>query len=730
MVIAGSPRNLHASTANVACLKGLNQVQDDSDEAAASLEVMTTTQPTPIALLKARLWMNAAVVSALLAHALQGWNWAIVAGLLSCALCAGVQWLGLRAQPPSWYAALTHATWLRWLAPLLAAIAVGVLAWQFRTVFGREVGVTSLTVLTAFKLWEYNKARDAQILAGLLFFLLLSVFLRQESALALATVIVSAVLTLSAWVYFNAQDGTHAGKAQAVNYSQPWHAPLRETLRLALYGLPLAVLLFFVFPRIAGPLWGLPQDSHSSKLGLSNTLEPGRFAKLAGSDELAFRVKFKDNAPSASQLYWRGPVLSDFDGLLWKVNTSLESKRIQADTALLANPQAIAYTMVAEPHKQTFRVLLDVPLKADTNIAISSQASPISEPMLERETIQAISHPSLRWGELREANTPRTATAQRLALQNEIDLPTGFNPRSFAFAAQLRNTVMQSNAQNNALGDNDPTPYIAAILALYRDNFTYSLEPPTPKGRPQDAIDGFLFDTKTGYCEHFAASFVILMRAMDFPARIVTGYQGGELNPQDGWMVVPQNAAHAWAEVLHPSQGWLRVDPTAVVAPWRVQVGGSQLQNAAGQAPSGLQGLLKNTRETLLPLQQWAQATLRVWQDYGLNYGKNNQKNLFQTIGFDDVGTTAVASVLGGGLGAWTLLMLFLHRNQAAKRSAHAQTLAKFDALCNKMKLPRQLAQTPSAWFSENQFALKAEEKTLVERWLKDYERLQYARDV
>ncbi len=655
---------------------------------------------TAPSLLKARLWMNAAVVSALLAHALQGMNWAIVAGLLSCALCAAVQWFGLRAQPPRWYAELTQTAWLRWLAPLVAALAVGVLAWQFRTVFGREVGVTSLTVLTAFKLWEYTKARDAQILAGLLFFLLLSVFLRQESALALATVIFSAVLTLSAWVYFIAQDGGDAN-----DHIQPWHAPLRETLRLALYGLPLAILLFFVFPRIAGPLWGLPQDSHSSKLGLSNTLEPGRFAKLAGSDELAFRVKFKDPVPTHAQRYWRGPVLSEFDGLLWKVNASAESKRIQADKNLLADPQAIAYTMLAEPHKQTFRVLLDTPLKADAGIELSSQASPVSEPMLERETIQALSHPSLQWGELPAVSSPRARAAQRMAQQHEIQLPAGFNPRSFAFAAQLRNAVVQSNAFN----DNDPTPYIAAILALYRDNFTYSLEPPTPKGRPQDAVDGFLFDTKTGYCEHFASSFVVLMRALDFPARIVTGYQGGDLNPQDGWMVVPQNAAHAWAEVLHPTQGWLRIDPTAAVAPWRVAQGGSQLQNTAGKPPEGVQGLLKDTREALLPLQQWAAATLRVWQDYGLNYGKNNQKNLFQSMGFGDVDTLSVASVLGGGLGAWTLLMLFLHRNRAAKRSVHAQSLAKFDALCSKMKLPRQHAKTPTAWFTANQFALKAD---------------------
>jgi hypothetical protein len=195
-------------------------------------------------------------------------------------------------------------------------------------------------------------------------------------------------------------------------------------------------------------------------------------------------------------------------------------------------------------------------------------------------------------------------------------------------------------------------------------------------------------------------------------------------------MVVPQNAAHAWAEVLHPTQGWLRIDPTAAVAPWRVALGGSQLQNTAGKAPEGVQGMLKNTREALLPLQQWAAATLRAWQDYGLNYGKNNQKNLFQSMGFGDVDTLSVASVLGGGLGAWTLLMLFLHRNQAAKRSLHAQSLVKFDALCNKMKLPRQPAQTPVAWFKDNHLTLKLDEKTSIEQWLRDYDGWHYKRGV
>lgn len=687
-------------------------------------QTLALTALTPLTtLLKARLWMSAAVVSALLAHALQGLNWAILAGLASCAVCAGVQWMGLQAKPAAWFVALRLSRSLRWLAPIAAALAVGVLAWQYRSVFGREVGISSLTVLTAFKLWEYNKPRDAQILAGLLFFLLLAVFLREESALALGCVLVSAVLTLSAWVYFNSQIGQGVQSMGAHSVALPWHTPLRETLRLALYGLPLAIVLFFVFPRIAGPLWGLPQDAQGSRLGLSNTLEPGRFAKLAGSNELAFRAQFKGAVPNNAQLYWRGPVLSDFDGLLWRVNPLLEKQRIVASPALLASPGALAYTLVAQPHRQTFRVLLDVPLQADAGIALSAQASPVGELMLEPETIQAISQPNLRWGVLRAENTPNAVTLQRLALQNELDLPAGFNPRAFAFAAQLRQQI--------GVSETDPTPFINAIFSFYQANFKYSLEPPTPKGRKQDAIDGFLFDTQIGYCEHFAASFVVLMRALDFPARIVSGYQGGELNPQDGWMVVSQNAAHAWAEVLHPTQGWLRIDPTAAAAPWRIELGGSQLQSTAGQAPSGVQGLLKTTREAFLPVQQWAQATLRVWQDYGLNYGKNTQKTLFQSLGFDDVSAKAVAVLLGGPLALWTLWMLFAHRQRAARRSAHALSLASFDRLCMAIKQPakqpRGLAQTPAAWFAAHRQFLSESEQTRFAAWIKTYHATHYS---
>jgi hypothetical protein len=159
-------------------------------------------------------------------------------------------------------------------------------------------------------------------------------------------------------------------------------------------------------------------------------------------------------------------------------------------------------------------------------------------------------------------------------------------------------------------------------------------------------------------------------------------------------------------------------------------LGGNELQRSAGQAPSGVQGLLKNTREALLPLEQWAQATLRVWQDYGLNYGKNTQKTLFQRIGFDDVSTEAVASLLGGGLAVWTLVMLFLHRIKAAKRSDHALALLQFDKQCKSLKRPREAAQTPTAWFEVNREHLNDADTQKLKQWLKAYEQSQYARPV
>ena len=695
-----------------------------------------------VLLASTRLCLAFACGATLLAHAAFALNLAVAIGLASCAAFAWVQVRSFQLNrlallrknaaqpapaPPQIYALLPT---------LLGALAIGVVAWQHQTVLGKEAGLACLTVLAAFKLWECRQSRDVQVLVGLLFFLQLGIFLREESLAALITVLVCATLTLSAWIFFTAQHPASVWQT-AHSMRKVILAPLKETLRLAALGLPLAALLFFVFPRIAGPLWGLPQDATSSRIGLSNSLEPGRFAQLAASDALALRAKFEGALPPPQALYWRGPVLSQFDGLVWRpIDTAL---RLQASASALAAANNYRYTVVAEPHKLSLRVLLDTPLASTGGIELTPQASPIGAAMLERETVQAVSATQLRWGAPREANASQTAlpsAQQRLALQSELDLPAGANPRALAYAAELR----------RALGDNetDPTPFIKAILNQYRSTFTYTLSPPTPKGRKEDAVDGFFFDTQTGYCEHFAASFVVLMRALDFPARIVTGYQGGELNPQDGWLVVKQSDAHAWAEVLHPTQGWQRIDPTAAVAPWRVEAGGAALQSTAGQPATGLGGLGKATREALLPLRQWAEATARVWQDYGLNYGKDRQKELFKRFGFPDVDAVSIATVLGTALAAWLLLAAWVHRSRQLERSPHAKALAEFDALCRSsvatklrhllgfrngplLPPPRAPSQTPQTWFLLNAHHLQPAQVQRLKLALLAYEQRCFA---
>lgn len=694
-------------------------------------------------LARARLWLVLATAAALLAHAFFNVNMATWIGLANCHAFAWVQYVALQKKLPislQFLTVLNTPTPPRWLAftPTVAGcIAVGLVIFQYKTILGKEAGLACLTILASFKLWECRTPRDVQVWAGLLFFLLLGIFLREESVLALITVIICAVLTLSAWVFFNAG---FAASSDNTAHSHPWQAPLKETLRLALVGLPLAVLLFFVFPRITGPLWGLPQDAESARIGLSNTLEPGRFAQLATSEALALRAKFEGVPPPATALYWRGPVLSQFDGLVWRQIESKQGVRLNPEVVSIG--QSHRYTLVAEPHKRTLRVLLDVPVAVEpsSGMTLTAQASPVGEPMLERETVSAVSASSLQWGGGRETHTPQTSL-ERIALQNELDLPAGNNPRIFAYAADLRRTL--------GVNQTDPTPFINAVLKHYQASFIYTLQPPTPLGRKEDAVDGFFFDTQAGYCEHFAASFVVVMRALDFAARIVTGYQGGELNTQDGWLTVRQSDAHAWAEVLHPTLGWQRVDPTAAVAPWRVQNGGSALQSTAGKQPTGLEGLSQISRQALLPVRQWAEATVRVWQDYGLNYGKDRQKQLFKKLGFPAVDTASITAILGGAVTLWLLTAAWVYRDRKRACSTHTQALAAFDALCKNMPQnmlqnlspkvgkkaphktplppPRLPAQTPRDWLNMHAQAISGQQLLRLQAGVQTYEKQVFA---
>ncbi|HEY6721098.1 MAG TPA: DUF3488 and transglutaminase-like domain-containing protein, partial [Burkholderiales bacterium] len=421
----------------------------------------------------------------------------------------------------------------RWILVLLTLTgAIGVYL-SYRTIMGRDPGVTLLVLLLFLKLLETRGPRDIFVVAFLSYFVALANFFYSQSIPTAGLMLLTVFVITSALVSFSAPE-------------RPLVDDLKTAGRMLAQAGPVMLLLFFLFPRVQGPLWGVPQDAYTASTGLSETMSPGSISGLSASDAIAFRVKFEGMPPPRAQLYWRGPVMSDFDGLTWRVGLPQLRRNISVESS---GPTA-DYEVTLEPHNRNWMFALEMPMRIPPTARLTTEYLVISlTPIRSRIRYQMGSAPQFK--------APGGANPQDLAMA--LRLPRGFNPRSQALAREWRESL-----------PDDPAIIRRAIEFYRGSRFEYTLEPPL-LGR--NSVDEFLFDTKQGFCEHFASSFVFLMRAAGVPARVVTGYQGGDTNPVDGYMVVRQADAHAWAEVWLAGNGWTRVDPTAAAAPVRVELG-------------------------------------------------------------------------------------------------------------------------------------------------------------
>ncbi|HXH03144.1 MAG TPA: DUF3488 and transglutaminase-like domain-containing protein [Candidatus Competibacteraceae bacterium] len=456
---------------------------------------------------------------------------------------------------------LAHLPW--WSGPLFLAAALwrwGVAAWRWPlpprlllvlltlavgtgvalgrgTLLGRDAGVALLVGMTALKLLECRCLRDLRVLSLLGYLLVMANLLYSQSLAMAGYLVLAATLLLAAQLRL---DPAHTALAPG--------AALRLAGRIMLQTLPVMLVLFVLFPRIPGPLWTLPRDAHSGRTGLDERMAPGSISKLSLSDEVAFRVRFAGAPPASERLYWRGPVLWNYDGLAWSAGEDYPQREALARIQPLG--EAVDYSVILEPHGKRWLYALDLPtgLPEDGALSASFQLLRV-KPVEETLRYQVRSH-------LQYHTDGLNAWERRRALL----LPEGANPRTRALAAQWHGQYAI------------PAQRVQAALALFREQpFRYTLEPPLLPTR--DGIDAFLFGTRAGFCEHYAGAFVFLMRAAGVPARVVTGYQGGELNRFGGYLMVRQADAHAWAEVWLEGQGWVRVDPTAAVSPARVERG-------------------------------------------------------------------------------------------------------------------------------------------------------------
>ena len=522
----------------------------------------------------------------------------------------------------------------RWAVVGVLVVAAALTVWAEGTLFGKEAGVTMLVVLMALKTLELRARRDAIVVFFLGFFLVLTNFLYSQSLLTAFAMLVSVWGLLTALVLAHMPVGLpslrQAGGVAA---------------RAALYGAPLMVALFVLFPRI-GPLWGVPQDA-AGKTGLSGTMRMGGMASVANDDSIAMRVSFAGRVPPPEAMYFRGPVLSRFDGDEWTrpLGAGPSAQRLRADVRLIGDP--VRYEVTLEPSRLPLLPLLELtPDLADAAPVIEGWTPlqrgdlqwQLERPVAERLRFSAAAWPLHRHGQ----------RLSELEQREHLALPPNRNRRTLAWAAELRDAPELAHA--------DPRRLVSTVLDHIRTaGFTYTLEP-GPYGR--DAVDEFWFDRKLGFCEHFAASFVVVMRALDVPARVVTGYQGTDGVAVDGYYIVRQSNAHAWAEYWQAGEGWVRVDPTAAVAPSRV-VRGQSLPPRPGLMAGALGAV---SPQLLAQLRGAFEAINNRWNQWVMNYSRAQQFNLLQRLGVDtpswhDLAYALIGLLCAGSLAgaAWAL---------------------------------------------------------------------------
>jgi transglutaminase-like putative cysteine protease len=556
-----------------------------------------------------------------------------------------------------------------WLLGLLALSVVA--TWlTYKTLLGREAGVTLIVMLLALKTLELRARRDAFVVFFLSFFTMLTNFFYSQSLLTAASMLLGLLGLLTALVNAHMPVG-----------KPPLKQAAKTAASMALLGAPVMVLLFVLFPRLT-PLWGVPSDAMTGRSGLSASMQVGSIAKLALDSSPAMRIRFEGQPPPQRELYFRGPVLSSFDGREWRPASASrfpQRYRLPADLAVLGTP--IAYEVTLEPTSRPWLFVLEAteksPVLPNFRTRMSADLQWLTDrPITDLVRYKAQSHPVFRHGPVKP----------EVGLQEFVELPPGFNPRTLALAAELRRDPRYAQAGSQALVQ-------AALERLRSGGYSYTLEPGV---FGPDSADEFWFDRKQGFCEHIASAFVVLMRAMDVPARIVTGYQGGELNPVDGFWVVRQSDAHAWVEVWQAGQGWLRVDPTSAVAPGRI----GAFERLA--APQGVVGqALRNFSPTLsAQFRATWEALNNHWNQWVLNYTQSKQLNLLRDLGFESPSwedlaylLAAITGLLGLAGAGWAWWERVQHDPWLRLLARARQQLDRCGISSSAATSPRQLAQ-------------------------------------
>jgi transglutaminase-like putative cysteine protease len=525
----------------------------------------------------------------------------------------------------------------------IAVLVVPLLLVRFHTFNGLVAGTALLSVTAGLKLLETRTRRDIYIITLIIYFVSLAALLEGDSFWLLAYLIGVCWLTTATLLRL-----TSSGPAP------DWRRSLRYGGRVLAQAMPLALVFWLLFPRFAGPLWHIPNDSQTAASGLSDTMSPGDITQLALSDEVAFRVRFEAATPPNSERYWRGPVLDVFDGHTWSRSRAPQ----MGAPALQPLGPSYQYTVMMEPHQHRWIFMLDwpnswnLPRSGLTGDYTLMQAEPLSRPV----DVLGTSYTKVQSTEPLNSRTRN----------RDIKLPNDRNPRTKALAQELRGTHA------------DAMEFVQAVLAMFAEQpFFYTLTPPKLS---DDSVDEFLFNTKRGFCGHYASAFAALARAAGIPARVVTGYQGGTLNPYGGYWIVRQSDAHAWTEVWIEGRGWVRIDPTAAIAPERVERGLPDVTSADESPASAWQ----RRTHWFSGLRLRFDAVKEMWRERILDFDQDSQRKLLQFLRIPDPDGQKLVMLLAVAMSLVLGWLTWQVRRELGS-SSKDQTARAYARLCAKL---------------------------------------------
>lgn len=550
----------------------------------------------------------------------------------------------------------------RWVLVPLVFAAGGLTFSQFGTVFGQQAGTALLLVMVALKLLEIRSERDVVVTLFLAYFVVVTTYFFNQS------ILIAAYSLVSAWLITAALIQVHGGRPL------PFRRLARSSAMILVHALPIMLILFLVFPRIPGPIWGSPHEDPAGQTGLSDRLEPGDIAQLLENEATAMRVRFDGPVPPPNLQYWRALVMTDFDGRGWRADHD------RPEISLLPGDDGdVAYTVTLEPTRARYLPVLDFPASLPPQARLLDNLQ-----VVQRERVDS----RVQYSATSRLDAPPAVPLSDEERARALTLPANAAPRARVQAGLWR-----------AVHGDDERAIIDAALGLFAgDPFRYTLRPPLLLG---DRTDHFLFETQAGYCEHYASAFAVLMRAAGIPARVITGYQGGQWMDTGNYLRLRFADAHAWTEVWLEDAGWIRVDPTAAIAPERIETGLAGLFADTADAPAFLRRSgLPWTVQWRLRLSDWHDLATFRWESLVLAFDPERQRELFARFGLDATDWRSVLVALGvsfGGLGL-VVGLIALARRPKDRRDPAQRALDQLSRRLRRHGLARQPFETATQY--------------------------------